>query len=700
MNARTRTRLILPLLALTVWGAYRTAHAEADVFDKPSLQTRHLQLMAAMSSSHARKAYDDMETVCREGLDLGSSDELWSYNLACACALQGKTDAALTALDQAIDAGFLDTEHLAKDPDLDALRETDGFEARLSRMQRLEQTSGDAPARLVFLAPDDTQTVSQCASNTLWSFQMGIFHCFVELPRTNPPAPYRGPEADRINAWIREGNAAGAAGVLYVNRDNDTKPLDVTRYPGMTRLAYVHQMAERSLNIGLPNTLFARDNEGNLAPVIGHSSMGYLNSPYWRSQPRAVCGDPRQPALQTVFLMGNQLFFYPVYGDYDLRSGDLFPANIPACFAVAGQLNAEQPFVEAAAAGLAAMRPETRAALSREGLLMPALNMLFRASQRTLSSPHDYLTGLAHPPAFQPGNLDTAKLVKMAHALTTNDLPPVVVLAVRRETRMIPGRDFFDLAGTEHLFDSPMAIGRVFRGAARTRTYDLQAFCKRPDARLHWVLLQGDPEKVTFTPNPTNNALMTVSVAHHTPFQTPIGNGQRIHSSRVDVGVIAETPGTFSMPAILSVCFLGNEQRVYDDDGRILSIDYTRAQPGYTDPLLSYTRNWKDVYAYDAKGTRTGWTRIRGGVRESFTAYGHLVAGRDALGRPLLAHVVRYLPRRIRETDANEGFPDIAQVDDNVTVTYRYASDDDRVGVPDMKSITQAIQPPDSDDAP
>lgn len=695
MNPSRRNFLAGLLLALAALFAAGPGWAGADVFDLPGLHARHLQLLTLMDASHERKDYREMESVCREGLELGTSDALWSYNLACACALQGKAPEALAALDAAIGAGFLDAEHLSLDPDLAALRAGDALAERAARMRALQQTPS-AASRPVALAPDASRSVLQSPSNTLWSFQMGIFHTFVDLPQTNPAAPYQGPEADAVNAWLREGTASGAAGLLYVNRDNDTQPLDLARYPGLTRLTYPPEMQERRLNIGLPNTLFAPGDGSLLVPVIGHSSMGYLNSPYWRSQPRAVCCDPRQPALQTVFLMGSQLFFYPVYGDYDARTGDLFPANIPAFIAVAGQNNAERPFVEAAAAALCALRPETRAALLREGLLMPSLNMLFRASQRTLASPRDYLTGVAHPPVFLPANLDTPKLVRMAHALTTNDLPPVVVLDVVRETRMVPDRDFFDIVRSERLFDSPLAVARVFRGAARTRTLELKASCRRPDARLHWVLLQGDPALVTFTPNPTNSALMTVTVAHHTPFETPLGNRRRIQTARVDIGVIAETGTTFSLPAILSLAFLGNEQRTYGADGRILSIDYTRGQAAYTDPLMSYTRNWKDLYRYDAEGRLTGWTRVRGLEEESFTAFGHRIVTRDARGRALLAHVVRYLPRRIRVDDTNEGMPDLAQMDDNLTVSYRYASDADAVGTPDLTTLTQETQPPET----
>ena len=688
--------LFVPLLLALLLFAVLPAVSEVNVFDMPGRSLRHFQLLALMDASHKQRDYVTMEAVSREGAELGTSDALWGYNLACALALQGQVQAALSALDQAIAAGFLDAEFLNQDPDLASLRSAPGFQTRLARIAELRALPGALTNRLTTLLPDASQTVTQTASNTLWSFQMGLFQAFVDQPPASPAAVYRGPEASSINGWLRDGTASGASGVLYVNRDNDTQPLDIALYPGLLRLGYSPEMTERKLTIGLPNTLFANADGQRFMPVIGHSSMGYLNSPYWRSQPRAVCGDPRQAMLQSVFLLGCQLFFYPAYGDYDLRTGDLFPANLPYFMAVAGQLNAERPFVEAAAAALAAMRPDTRAELTRVGLLMPTLQALFRASQRTLSQREDYLTGLAHPPAFQAANLDVARLVRMAHDVTTNDVPPVVILSVRKETQMIPDRDFFDVLRSEQLFDSPLAVARVFRGAAHARTLDMKVGCKGDHVRLHWVVLQGDPDKVTFAPRTPDASEMSLTVAYHPHFETPVGAGKRLMTARVDIGVIAETPAGFSLPSIISFCFLGNEQRAYADDGRILAIDYTRSQTGYTDPLMSYTRNWKDVYRYDAQKQMTGWTRTRGLDNEQFTAYGHRIVSTDRLGRATRAHVVRYLPRKIRVDETNEGLPDLAQMDDNLEVAYRYASDGDFVGTPDLTTHTQDFQPPSS----
>jgi hypothetical protein len=675
--------------------ATSAAFGAANVFDMPDLHVRHLRLLAQMNAAHRQRDYAAMETACREGVRIGTADPFWHYNLACALALQNRAQDALDALDRALASGFLDAEHAVRDADFRLLRGTGAFAARIAEMDRLRQSPHTLPGPAAALAPDASGTAMQTASNTFWSFETALFYTLADLPPTNPPSVFRGPEADAVNAWLREGTAAGAAGVLYVNRDNDATSFDITRFPGLTRLGYTQEVIERRLSLGLPNTVFVREKDGQPIPVVGHSSMGYMNSAYWRSLPRAIGDRPYQANIQTLFVFANQLFFFPAFDDYTFTAGDLFPANNPCFLAVAGPSGAELPFVEAAIAALAAMRPETRAKLTQRRTLVPTLSMLFRASQRTLTSPRDYLSGRAHPPVFMPQNLDAARLVQMAHALTTNDLPPQVFLNVRRETPLTPGIDFFDLAQSEHLFDTPFAIARVFRGTARTRTLELDAICERPDAKLHWVLLQGDPAKVVLAPCATNAARMTLTVAHHAPpFETPVGDGKTIRTRRVDIGVIAEAGATFSMPAIISFSFLANERRVYADDGRLELIDYTRPQSDYTDPLLSCRRNWKDVFTYTEQGRLAGWRRLRVLGEERFTAYGHRVATTDALGRAATAHIVRYMPRTVRNEETDESLPDLAQVDDNLTVPYRYASDDDRVGEPDRPALSRDVPPP------
>jgi predicted esterase len=61
------------------------------------------------------------------------------YNRACALALAGRAEAALDALERAVDEGFANGELLASDPDLDSVRETARFRAIAAQMKNEER---------------------------------------------------------------------------------------------------------------------------------------------------------------------------------------------------------------------------------------------------------------------------------------------------------------------------------------------------------------------------------------------------------------------------------------------------------------------------------------------------------------------------------------------------------------------------------
>jgi hypothetical protein len=246
--------------------------------------------------------------------------------------------------------------------------------------------------------------------------------------------------------------------------------------------------------------------------------------------------------------------------------------------------------------------------------------------------------------------------------------------------------DFFDAFPSDHLYDTPYAVARVFRSVRQTRTIDIEAIWNKASSTVSWTILRGDPAKITLdSMHPDNREIMRITIAHHTPYDTPEGDGRAIRTSRVDIGVMVKADGVYSMPCIVSLYFLGNETREYDADGRILAVDYTRPVSDTTDPTLSCRKNWKDLYRYDALGRPAGWTRVRGSQEERFTAFGHRVTETDAEGRPLRASIVRYM---IRTENAGEDSPpptqiNLAQVDDNQTV-----------GAPDPASFSQGVQPP------
>lgn len=63
-------------------------------------------------------------------------DELTLYNLACAYALHGDmSDEAIEALKASVEAGFNDHRHMERDPDLDSVRDTDGFKELIDSLR-------------------------------------------------------------------------------------------------------------------------------------------------------------------------------------------------------------------------------------------------------------------------------------------------------------------------------------------------------------------------------------------------------------------------------------------------------------------------------------------------------------------------------------------------------------------------------------
>ena len=63
------------------------------------------------------------------------------YNLACSYSLTDKFEAALQALDRALELGYRDFAWLVKDPDLKKLRAQPGYEEMKEKISRLKSDS-------------------------------------------------------------------------------------------------------------------------------------------------------------------------------------------------------------------------------------------------------------------------------------------------------------------------------------------------------------------------------------------------------------------------------------------------------------------------------------------------------------------------------------------------------------------------------
>ena len=145
--------------------------------------------------------------------------------------------------------------------------------------------------------------------------------------------------------------------------------------------------------------------------------------------------------------------------------------------------------------------------------------------------------------------------------------------------------------------------------------------------------------------------------------------------------MFAHNGAAWSAPAFVSWYFLDNEERVYDDVGRIRSVIYHGGSDAgnYVDPLIQTPKTWKDAYRYTEDGRLIGWTRSRDGEAkdkpEQFTADGGLVIEQDDQGRALTAREVRYVAQ-----PGDKQLPILVQLLGDKLWRYAYDKAEDLIG--------------------
>ena len=656
------------------------AEAVSNVFEMPQAFPQHLQLQQRLIQTVRAGRTEEMERVCREGVALMPNDANWQYNLACALAYRADKSEALAALERAIMLGFRDPAAIRADNDLKQLATQPKFAelvklAESLRGKPVEGAPRVGPATVFMGLPAEVN-----GSNTVWDFDAGCFKTLftlknAELRKVSSYAgEYHGPASELIGSWLKEDAASGNFGDLYVNRDGGHSTMTVTNFPGLTPVVYGAEARGQNVHLGMPNGMFDQ-------PVIGNSSMSMTQGPFWRSLPRAIVTDPQQPVMAFRLYLANQCWFYPEHLDYDPGTGDLYPANTPYYVTSQGSSYSDVPFMEAFTAAMAAFQPAVKRELIARKWLAPTLQMIFRATQKTVKAPEDYLTGAAHPVVFDAVNLDAEAMVKLANALKLEDIAPPVGLRTMKDAQTEPGIDYFDMR-PEGLFDTPFAIARVVRGMAFKRSMTIEASAPvKPDVAVYrWAVLQGDPAKIEIKPLTPNASRVEITVSYHGTYrpQGPAGRPPPLQSSRVDIGCFQKAGERWSAPSFVSFYYLPNEERVYRTDGQIQSVDYANASHHYTDPVLTLTKSWKDLYEYDGQGRLQGWYRTRGiGLPERFTWRGHRVLATDAKNRPLKACAVQYQPR---QSTLDGVPPTLASVDMQDLFSYTYADDEDKIG--------------------
>lgn len=431
------------------------------------------------------------------------------------------------------------------------------------------------------------------------------------------------PALRRLAALEASGRAAGLAGVLYDNRDRDHSPLPPALFPQLTHVRYGPELRRSTADQGLAGAIRFP------ATTLGNSSTAIAGGPVPRSLPRLAMTVPGLAGSMAELYRSNHLYLYPEHRDHD--EVDRFPANWPYMIVSQGSSHRDQAHLQALAATLAALPPETRARAEALGLVAPVLQMIYRRARPEGATREGYLSGAAHPGAFAAEGLDPLAMVALAEALAPDAIPPAVQIAVTQE-------DFTDAAGlaglSERLFDTPSAVARIWRGPQWRRSLTLSAAQTRdPNGRplrFDWVALRAGADRLRIEPLDAAGSAARITLDWHDRFRAPGG----IATDRVDIGVFADNGAHLSAPAILSVSFPVHEARRYGAGGaggaRLLQADYDADARGEVyDPLLHWSAPWRDVFAHDAGGRLAGWRREGPGGARDFAADGRARDGAE-----------------------------------------------------------------------
>jgi hypothetical protein len=556
------------------------------------------------------------------------------YNLGCILALRGQKDAAFEQLYQSAAHGFSDVAHIQADPDLVTLHDDPRFAELLKKSRAATPMLGQQIVKPYVVTSREAWVEE---SNVSVDRETGLLRTEFkfEIPNADklPIAASHAPAGALLLQWQKEGTAAGHVGDLYDNRDGDHSDLNRALFPQLTWIEHSEPAKQLGIHWGIQDKIV------HPGIVLGNASVAQTGGPFWRSMPRMACGNQHGAALLYWQYTHNKLYAYPCHvdhspgrdgklGDKNGGHGDVYPANTPYLIASQGSSGTDQVFLQAVAATLAAFRPEVKKKLADAGAVWPTVQMIFRMSNKTVKTEADYLTGIAHPTAFQGSQVDAEKMVRAAHALTADSLPPLVRIKVIKEDQPVNGRDFFDPHGTtEAFFDTPCAIARIWRGSASQRRLVISAedsidLNKKP-LTFRWAVLQGDPAKTIVKPLNKDGSQAELTITYQT--RRPIREGEALESNRVDIGVFAYNGAQFSAPAFVTFFTSDNETREYAADGRVLKITYM-GRTHYVDPVVFLPRVWRDEYHYEA-GKLTGWTRWRGDKSEEFNADGMLLSG-------------------------------------------------------------------------
>lgn len=615
------------------------APTTVSIFTWPKLARSAAELGQKLQAALQARDFTTAENISSEALAKlpRNVHALFYYHRAQARAAQGKNQPAMRDLQQAVKLGLRDARAIDSNPVFDGLRNDDAWPALLRDSRQPASESSRAPIRdgVAMVEEDNTKLAS--------SDQFAISFVASEQQKAKAITLRDDAVGKLLKKWSADGTAVGLGEVLYDNHDRVHSDMNWREFPQLSRIKYSAAAKKAGIDNG-----FQAQCQFNMV-TFGNSSTAMTSSHMWRSQPRLAYTNPLLMEIVAKRFSANHLYLYPEHKDHDPghnRSpgyGDVFPANTPYFIISQGSSYSDKPFMTAVAATLSAFRPEVFDRLKKQGTIFHVVQMIFRRCLNTVKSDEDYLSGLAHPVVFNSGDLNLEQMVRMAHDIQANEVPPSVQLKIERDDLGVVGRDYFDIGDREVLFTTPMAIARSFRSTGFTKKIRVSGEGTDANGRpitYRWVVLQGDPDRIRVSPSNSDSSTVEIEIDYHERFR--VQNTSAIESNRVDIGLFAYNGKYYSAPAIISYYFPDNEVRRYDSRKRIQQVVYNS---NYVDPAFVAARNWVDDYSYNEQGRPTGWIRTIKGERRNqrYLASGQLVTQQDDSGKPLASTTVRYV---------------------------------------------------------
>lgn len=473
--------------------------AVLSIWEYPERQPAHESLRQRLVV--AMRSDDDaqMERLCRKGVELLPEDPTWRYNLACSLARQNKANDALDALETAIDLGFRDPSHIAKDKDFAKIAASSRF-LELVEYARQMKTRPllTGPFAAVKATGVSGQSVVLGAQNLAWNFVSGCFDAKLELAISS---------------------ATGNTGDLYMNRDRMHSCLKVAEFPGLTSVRFDTDARDHNVDFSAPNMTLPY-------PVFGNCSMAITEPRFWRSLPRALMTvEAKRMKSMWWFYRNNQIWVYPSNWDTPPvgTNGDVFASIAPYWIVTAGRSFSDLPYLKAALEVSRSLRPDVKRDIVMRRLLAPTITTLIRKSLRSVSGEDGYLTENAHPTAFPPNAIDVNRLVTLSAAMTTSSVPPVVDVVVKG----VRAEEQGDVP--ELVYATANAWSFVLRTAAEERVFFVGA---KGAEEFAFVQTHGSAGSVRIERLGTDGAKLTLRTSALSP------------TNRVDIAVVGRNRAT------------------------------------------------------------------------------------------------------------------------------------------------------------